>query len=281
MKKPRLLAAAVVVLAAVALNAALSSSAEHAEDRATGGPRGLPFHTAAIVADARTGKVLYADRADRRLLIASTTKLMTALVTLERLPLDAVVTAPGYVSDGTESMLGLGNGEQMQVSDLLRGLLLASGNDAAMALAIGVAGSEEAFVTLMNEHARKLGMDRTRFGNPIGLDDGNHSSAADLVTLTRALRRHAFFRRTVAAPRLTLQSGMVARTVVNSNRLLEGSFSVDGVKTGHTKAAGYVLVGSATRGGRAVVSAVLGTRSEDDRDDATVRLLRYGLRRLR
>jgi len=278
-----LLAAAVVALAVVALDAALSSSAvdRSGEGAATPSPRGLPPHAAAIVADAGDGEVLYADHAHRPLLIASTAKLMTALVTLERAPLDAVFAAPAYGGDPSESRLGLATGERMRVDDLLRGLLLASGNDAAVTLAVGVAGSEGAFVALMNERARELGMRDTRYGNPIGLDAGTRSSAADLVTVTRELRRHDFFRATVATRELTLGSGAWRRTLHNTNRLLGGALRVDGVKTGHTDAAGYVLVGSATRGGRAVVSAVLGTRSEADRDEATVRLLRYGLRRLR
>jgi serine-type D-Ala-D-Ala carboxypeptidase (penicillin-binding protein 5/6) len=282
MPKLRLLATAVVVATAVAIATALSSSsADRAADRAGPSPKGLPRHTAAIVADAGSGEVLYADRPHRRLLIGSTAKLMTALVVLERLPLDAVVTAQPYANDGTESTMGLGSGEQILVADLLRGLLLASGNDAAATLAVAVAGSEPAFVELMNERARQLGMRDTRYGNPIGLDHGTSSSAADLVTVTRALRRHRFFRATVATPRLTLQSGAWARTLENTNKLLGGSLRIDGVKTGHTEAAGYVLVGSATRGGRTVVSVVLGARSEADRDEATTRLLRYGLKRLR
>jgi len=286
MKHPRLLAALVVVLAAAAANAALSwSSADRGRPVSTptraAAPPGLPPHAAAIVADAATGEVLYADQPHRGVLIASTAKLMTALVTLERLPLDAVVTAPGYRNDGSESTIGLGAGERMTAADLLRGLLVASGNDAAVALAHAVAGSEAAFVELMNERARQLGMRDTSYGNPIGLDDGTRSSAADLVTVTRALRRHPFFRATVATPQVTLESGAWRRTLHNTNRLLGGSLAVDGVKTGHTNAAGYVLVGSATRGGRTVISVVLGARSEDDRDEATTRLLRYGLKRLR
>ncbi|MBB4661453.1 D-alanyl-D-alanine carboxypeptidase family protein [Conexibacter arvalis] len=285
MRRLRLLAAAVVVvLAAVALDGALTGSAadlDRGGGRSAAPPPGLPPHTAAIVADAETGEVLYADQPHRGVLIASTAKLMTALIALERLPLDAVVTAPGYVGDGSESTMGLGNGERIAVADLLRGLLMASGNDAAVALAHAVAGSQPAFVALMNERARELGMHDTSYGNPIGLDHGTRSSAADLVTVTRALRRHGFFRATVAAPRATLESGAWRRTLHNTNRLLGGSLAVDGVKTGHTEAAGYVLVGSATRGRRAVVSVVLGARSEADRDEATIRLLRYGLKRLR
>lgn len=282
MKNPRLLAAVVVVSAIVAINVALSwSSPERTTDRASPLPYGLPPLSAAIVADGGSGTTLYAARPHRRLLIGSTAKLMTALVALERLPLDAVVTAPGYSGDGTESVIGLGNGEQMSAADLLSGLLVASGNDAAIALADAVAGSEPAFVELMNERARQLGMRDTRYGNPIGLDDGTVSSAADLVKVTRALRRHPFFRATVAARQVTLATGAWRRTLHNTNRLLGGPLRVDGVKTGHTSAAGYALVGSATRGGRTVVTVVLGARSEADRDAATTRLLRYGLRRLR
>ncbi|MDO8188644.1 serine hydrolase [Conexibacter sp. JD483] len=283
MKQSRLPATAVAAfaLAAVALYAVLTlvTPTEPSAARRGPTPRGLPPHAAAIVADAASGTVYYGDGERRALPIASVTKLMTALVTLEREPLDALFTAPPYPSDGDESRMWLATGEQVTVGDLLRGLLLPSGNDAAAALAVGVAGSREAFVALMNARARELGMHDTRYADPIGLDDGNRSSAADLVTLTRALRRHAFFRATVATPHLTTVSGAWARRLDNTNDLLGGPLHVNGVKTGHTKAAGYVLVGSATKRGRTVISVVLGTRSERDRDDATLRLLRYGLKR--
>lgn len=283
MKTSRLLTAAAIVLAVLALKAWQSSPDAPPFAAASSSPPGftLPRHTAAIVADARSGRVLYSDHARRSVLIGSTAKLMTALIALERVPLDTSFVAPGYGGDGEESLMGLGSGEQMQVRDLLRGLLLPSGNDAAIALAVGVAGSEQAFVELMNRRAQQLGMTGTRYGNPIGLDAGTRSTATDLVILTRQLRRHAFFRATVAARSVTLGSGAVPRTLQNSNRLLGGTLAVDGVKTGHTRAAGYVLVGSATRGDAAVVSVVLGTGSEQERDAATLALLRYGLRRLR
>jgi D-alanyl-D-alanine carboxypeptidase (penicillin-binding protein 5/6) len=133
----------------------------------------------------------------------------------------------------------------------------------------------------MNARARALGLRDTHFADPIGLDPATRSSAADLMALTRVLRRNAFFRETVAEPSAALATGIAPRTVRNTNDLLEDTaLHVDGVKTGHTDAAGYVLVGSATRGGRAVISAVLGTRSERARDQATRRLLAYGLGRL-
>lgn len=284
MPRSRLLAVTVAVfaLAAVALNALLSATtADPGPSRGGPTPRGLPPHAAAIVADASDGTVLYADHDRRSLAIASTTKLMTALLALERLPLDRLLTAPGYPAAADESTVGLATGEQLTVRDLLRATLTASGNDAAHALAIGVSGSEPEFVAAMNERARQLGMRETRYVDASGLDPANRSSAADLVVVTRQLRRHRFFRETVAAPTVVLTSGAYQRTLHSTNDLLGSGLAVDGVKTGHTRAAGYVLVGSATRREDAVIAVVLGTRSERDRDEATARLLRYGLRRLR
>jgi D-alanyl-D-alanine carboxypeptidase (penicillin-binding protein 5/6) len=279
----RLAAATAVALVAIALVAALSPDSPARPSGDTAGPThlGLPHHTAALVADAATGRVLYADHPHRRVEMASTAKLMTALVVLERAPLDGLFTVPAYAAAGDESRVGLATGERMSVRDLLRGMLLPSGNDAAAALATGVAGSLAAFVPLMNARARALGLRDTHFADPIGLDPATRSSAADLMALTRVLRRNAFFRETVAEPSAALATGIAPRTVRNTNDLLEDTaLHVDGVKTGHTDAAGYVLVGSATRGGRAVISAVLGTRSERARDQATRRLLAYGLGRL-
>jgi D-alanyl-D-alanine carboxypeptidase (penicillin-binding protein 5/6) len=130
----------------------------------------------------------------------------------------------------------------------------------------------------MNARARALGLRHTHFANPIGLDDpGNYSSAADLARLTVRLRRNAFFRRTVGVARARLRSGARPRVVDNRNDLVGRAEMVDGVKTGHTVGAGYVLVGSATRGGVSVVSAVLGEPGEGARDADTLALLRYGL----
>jgi D-alanyl-D-alanine carboxypeptidase (penicillin-binding protein 5/6) len=177
-----------------------------------------------------------------------------------------------------ESVLGRRAGERMTVRDLLRALLLASANDAAATLASGVAGSEDAFVAMMNRRAQQLGLADTAYDNPIGLDaPGNHSSARDLATLTLRLRRNAFFRSTVARAHATLESGDHTRTVSNRNDLVGRVSGVDGVKTGHTLGAGYVLVGSATRRGATVVSVVLGDPSQSARDADTTALLDYGL----
>lgn len=237
----------------------------------------------AILVESSTGEVVFSRAAHVSRPVASTTKLMTALLVLERVSLDDTFTAGGYTaSSPAETRLGLSPGERMTVRDLLRALLLASANDAAQTLARGTAGSTAAFVELMNRRARQLGLRDTRYANPIGLDDkGNYSSAADLVALARRLRRIPFFAATVAMPRARLTSGRRPRTVENRNRLVGSEPGVDGVKTGRTLRAGYVLVGSATRDGVNVVSAVLGDPSEAARDADTLALLNYGFRRLR
>ena len=204
---------------------------------------------------------------------------MTALIALERADLTERMCTSSYRPAAAESVVGLLPGERMRVRDLLRGLLLASGNDAAMALASGVAGSERAFVRLMNRRAKQLELRDTHYENPIGLDaPGNHSSARDLVRLALVLRTHRFFRATVDAPQLTLRSGAHARTVRNRNTLVRRYPWVNGVKTGQTRQAGYVLVGSGRRHGVQVISAVLGTASEAARDAQSVLLLATGIR---
>jgi serine-type D-Ala-D-Ala carboxypeptidase (penicillin-binding protein 5/6) len=137
-------------------------------------------------------------------------------------------------------------------------------------------------VAMMNRRARELGLRDTHYANPVGLDQpGNYSTASDLVKLTLVLRQHAFFRRTTDMATATLRSGARVRHLVNRNDLVREVPVVDGVKTGHTNGAGYVLVGSATRAGVTVISAVLGDSSEATRDSDSLRLLRYGLARYR
>ena len=235
---------------------------------------------AAIVMEASTGDVLLARNAGERRQIASATKLMTVLVALRRTDLDDVFSATGYEPLPVESQIGLGPGERMSVRDLLRATLLPSANDAAAAVATGTMGSTESFVAEMNRRAEKMGLRDTRFANPIGLDDeNNYSSARDLARLAIELRRNEFFRRTVDLPAATLRSGSRKRTVINRNALVRRVDAVDGVKTGHTRGAGYVLVGSATRDGVTVISVVLGEPSERARDADSLALLRYGLSR--
>ena len=156
----------------------------------------------AIVIEVSTGTVACQRAADKERSIGSTTKLMTALLTLEQAKLSDTFTAADYRPLPIESKINLQPGERMKVSDLMRGLLLESGNDAAVTLAEGVSGSRKAFVREMNKRARSLGLKHTHFANPIGLDEeGNYSSARDLVTLATVLRTNSFFKKVVDSPR--------------------------------------------------------------------------------
>jgi D-alanyl-D-alanine carboxypeptidase (penicillin-binding protein 5/6) len=257
--------------------AALLALAPAAAAQAPAGPR-LEGARAAIVMESSTGDVLFARNPVERRAIASTTKLMTVLVALQHDDLDDVFSASDYRASPIESQIGLRAGERMSVRDLLRAALLPSANDAAATLAAGTLGSTTEFVREMNRSAGRLGLRDTHFANPVGLDDpGNYSSARDLATLAIRLRRNEFFRRTVDLPRATLRSGARIRTVLNRNTLVRRVDDVDGVKTGRTDRAGYVLVGSATRAGVTVVSVVLGEPSERARDADSLALLRYGL----
>ena len=230
-----------------------------------------------VLVDASDGEVLAAHRAETPYAIASTTKLMTAYVARRDLRPGQTVVAPGYEALAAESLLGLERGERITVRDLLFGMLLVSGNDAAVALADAAAGSVPAFVERMNRAAERLGLEHTSFANPIGLDEpGNQSSAHDLAKLAIVLRRDPLFRRIFDTPEIVLRTGSYPRDVVNRNALLLSVPYVNGVKTGYTIDAGNVLVGSAKRKGVELVSAVLGAPTESERDSATLELLDYG-----
>ncbi|MEX0973324.1 MAG: D-alanyl-D-alanine carboxypeptidase family protein [Solirubrobacterales bacterium] len=265
----RLLAA---LLGAALLAAAPASAAE---------PPRLEARAWALI-DARSGDVLASHAGSRRLPIASTTKLMTAYVARRELPLDRLVRAAPYAAIYGESLLELRPGEPVSVRDLLNGLILSSGNDAAYALALAVAGSEAAFVRQMNLRAAALGLADTHYANPIGLDQaGNYSSALDLTALARRLLRDPTMAAIAASRGAVLHSLRPPRRIETINDLLLAEPWASGVKTGHTLDAGYVLVGSGRRNGAELISAVLGTASEAARDGETARLLEYGFSRYR
>lgn len=277
------LAAAVVCLLAALSGTARAASTPAAATpaAATTRPAACPASVtapSAIVIEVSSGEAACAKNAESERPIASTTKLMTALLTLERTKLSRRIPTSSYRPGPAESVIGLLPGERLTVRDLLHGLLVYSGNDAAMALASGVAGSEPRFVRLMNRRAQQLGLRHTHYENPIGLDaPGNYSSAHDLARLAVVLRTNPFFRATVDSPSVTLHSGARVRRFLNRNLLVRRYGWVNGVKTGHTRGAGYVLVGSARRHGVQVVSAVLGTPGEQARDAQSIALLRTGL----
>jgi D-alanyl-D-alanine carboxypeptidase (penicillin-binding protein 5/6) len=267
-------------LAAVAALALAGPASAAAQDSAE--PPDLSA-AAAIVVDGRDGDVMYAENADSRRAIASTTKLMTALLTLERARPGDVFTAPPYNALPVESRINLRAGERMRVGDLLEGLLLESANDAAVTLAEGISGSREAFIAEMNERADELGLADTSYANPIGFDDpANYSTARDLAALSLRLMRRPRFRRIVDMPVAELESGTRPRVIDNRNVLVARYPWVTGIKTGHTIEAGDVLIGSARRrDGAKVISVVLGEPTEAARDADTLALLRWGLDRFR
>jgi serine-type D-Ala-D-Ala carboxypeptidase (penicillin-binding protein 5/6) len=268
----RRVATALLALAVLAAPAQASAA-----DRAPA----VPNAKAAIVIDGRNGEVLFAKRPGARREIASTTKLMTALLTLERTRPRQVFRASDYRPAAVESQIGLRPGERMRVADLFEALMLESANDAAETLAEGIAGSRSAFVAEMNDRARQLGLDDTSYANPIGLDDPhNYSTARDLAKLTFDLMQRPRFARVVDTPAAQLRSGARPRVVENRNALIAAYPFVNGVKTGHTSQAGYVLIGSArSRIGGRVISVVMGEPSEEGRDADTLKLLRWGLSR--
>lgn len=224
----------------------------------------------AIVTDADTGAVLYEKDADSPALIASTTKIMTGCLICEQCDLQEKLTVPAEAVGIEGSSMYLKAGETLTVNDLLHGLLLQSGNDAATALAIHCSGSIDAFVSQMNAKASELGLSATHFANPSGLDDeDNYGTARDLAALTAYALRDPDFARIVSEKNYQVGE----RCLANHNKLLWRYDGAIGVKTGYTKAAGRILVSAARRGGRTLICVTIG--APDDWNDH-MRLLDYG-----
>ncbi len=259
---------------AIGLFLACGSSAQAAISAAPAPP--VLKAKAAILVERDVGVTLFAQHADSQRPIASLTKLMTAYVALQHAKLNQVFTVRPYTAAASETVAGIATGERLSLATLLTAMLLPSGGDAAHTLAYDLGGgSSTPFVGWMNRSAAALGMTGTGYTTPVGLDTpGNHSSPADLVLLAEALMRNADFRRTVARPRATLIDG---RHVYNTNLLVGRYRFVVGIKTGHTLAAGYCLVGAGSSSGANFLSVVLGDPSEATRDADTLKLLRYGM----
>ncbi len=222
---------------------------------------------AAFLFDADTGLILYSKDASEKLPQASCTKIMTALIALERLPLDQMITVGAdahALVNPDSSYMGLSTGEKLTLRDLLYGLVLPSGNDAAVAIADGVAGSVPAFVALMNQRAQQLGLTNTHFENPHGLDaPGHYTSAHDLAVLAAVALRNPTFRQLVSTRRYSIPatSEHKAYQLVSGNDLLAGALSpypgAVGVKPGYTGPAGFCMAFAAIRHGHLIVGAVL------------------------
>ncbi len=231
---------------------------------------------AVAVADGATGELLFARNADRRVPMASITKLMTALVTLERARPADVVAVDARASTVGEASIFLRPGERIRVRDLLAAALVQSANDAAYALAAHVGhGDVRAFVRLMNRKARDLGLRNTRFTRPDGLDAANHySTARDVLKLARVAMRRPLVRELVRKRSARIAGG---RRLFTWNDLLTTFPGAIGVKTGHTENAGWCEVAAVRRDGVTIYAAVLGSPSRARRNRDLVKLLRWGL----
>lgn len=233
----------------------------------------FPCHAEAIsaqkafVMDAQTGRVLFSRDADEQGLIASTTKIMTALVVCEQCNVLDRVRIPKEAVGIEGSSVYLREGEVLTVQELLYGLMLHSGNDAAVALAIYCGGTVEGFAQLMNDKAHRLGLMGTHFVNPNGLDSpGHYSTARDMAVLAAYAMENPIFARTVSTKAVTAGG----RSLRNHNKLLWQLEGADGVKTGYTRAAGRILVSSAVRQGRRLIAVTM--NAPNDWQDHTLLL---------
>jgi D-alanyl-D-alanine carboxypeptidase (penicillin-binding protein 5/6) len=233
-----------------------------------------------LVENGATGEVLLAHDARERVPIASITKLMTVLLTLEHARLGEMVTVSPQAAAVGESTVGLRAGERLTVRDLLEAALIQSANDAADALAAYVGkGSEARFVAMMNARARQLGLKDTHFARPDGLDaPGHYSSARDVTLLARLLMHRPVVRRIVRMRTAAIAGG---RTLYTWNDLLSTYPGIYGVKTGHTSAAGWNEVAAARRRGVSIYATLLGSPDRDTRNAGLVRLLDWGFSRYR
>lgn len=234
----------------------------------------------AIVIDGWNGNVLYAKSADVERYPASTVKIMTALVVLQSgVPMNRIVTVSPYAAEIGGSTAGLWTGERISIGNLMHGMLMPSGNDAAIALSEAVGGTEQRFVNLMNAEATRLHLFRTRYLSPNGFDMvGQVTTARDLANLTRVAMQQHQFARIVRTRAWTVRSagGAVLHHWTNLNHLLWRSTSIDGVKTGTTLGAGACLVSSERLHGKWVIEVNLGSL-ETTRFSDGLSLLSYGL----
>lgn len=236
----------------------------------------------AILMEAETGKVLYSQNQDQALPPASVTKIMTLLIVMEaieegRISYDDIVVASANACSMGGSQIYLEQGERMSVEDLLKSVIIASANDAAVALAEHVAGTEEEFVKAMNDKAKELGMKNTCFENTNGLDDTtqNHlTSAMDIAIMSRELIKHKKITEYSSIWMDTIRSGAFGLT--NTNRLVKYYEGATGLKTGSTSKAGFCISATATRNGMTLIAVIMGSSSRDARNSAAVALLNYG-----
>ena len=227
-----------------------------------------------IVVEQTSKRVLYGENENEKLYPASTTKVLTALCVLNNLPLDRVVTVP-KIAEGVEgSSIYLKAGQKITVEDLLFGLMLRSGNDAAVTLAVETSGSIENFARLMNETAKECGAKNSNFVNPHGLHDENHyTTAYDLAQIAAKAYENDDFVRIASSKLKKIKVDDVETVIANKNKMLKLYDGANGVKTGFTKASGRCLVSGAKQGGMQLISVVLNC---GDMWNESVRLLDFG-----
>lgn len=230
---------------------------------------------------------LYLKNSDYQVPIASITKIMTAVVALENYKLDDVIEIKPDNTKVTPSVMNLTSGEKITVRNLLYGLLLQSGNDAALALASGKMPMDK-FINLMNQKALELGLGKTKFKDPAGLDDQGHSSAIDVAILFSYALKNPEIQKIISTPEIEVASvdQSVLHQLKNSNRLTTGEIPLDGIvggKTGYTPDAGHTLVCAASRNGQTLISVVLKTYSNAASASAeeTRKLLTWGFESFR
>ncbi len=235
---------------------------------------------ASILMEASTGKVIFSQNENDRLPIASVTKIMSILLTIEaidsgKISLNDTVTVSEYASSMGGSQIFLEPGEKMSVNDLLKSLIVVSANDAAVALAEHIYGSASSFIDAMNERAAQLGMVNTNFINTTGLDDdGHYSSAFDVAIMTKELLKHKLVFNYTCIWMDTIRNG--AFGLSNTNKLVRFYDGATGMKTGFTDKAMYCLSGTAERNGMQLIAVVLGAPTSGERFEATKSLLDYG-----
>lgn len=237
----------------------------------------------AILIDASTGQILFEKNSHEKLAPASMTKIMSMLVIVESIEKgiihwDDMVTASSNASGMGGSQILLETGEQMKVEDMFKGVAVASGNDAVVALAEAVAGTTDEFVKMMNDKVKELGLKDTNFKNPHGLDDANHySSAYDMAMIARELVKHEKVLTFTSIYEDYLRKGTSKEFwLVNTNKLVRFYNGVDGLKTGYTTEAGYCLTATAKKNDMRLISVVMGEESNGLRTSETSSLLDYG-----
>lgn len=237
----------------------------------------------AIMLEASTGKIIYEKNSEEKLPMASMTKMMTLLLIMENiedgnLKWDEMITASEHAASMGGSQIFLEVGEQMSVEDMVKGICIGSGNDAAVAMAERIGGTEENFVKMMNEKASKLGLKNTHFENSCGLDSDNHySSAHDMAIIAKELVRHEKILEYTG----TYEDYLRKNTdnsfwLVNTNKLVRYYQGVDGLKTGYTSTSGYCITTTAKRNNMRLITVVMGEPSSSIRNSETTAMLDYG-----